>query len=65
MPLVDGVLSTKMIRNYEKEIEDLRRIRPRVPIIAVSASLSEENRFDYIQNGYAPSAPESKLRDTN
>jgi hypothetical protein len=52
MPLVDGVLSTKMIRHYEKEVEELRRIRPRVPIIAVSASLTENSRFDYVQTGY-------------
>jgi hypothetical protein len=51
MPLVDGVLSTKMIRHYEKEVEELKRIRPRVPIIAVSASLTENSRFDYVETG--------------
>lgn len=52
MPLVDGIVCTQMIRKYEKEIEALRNIRPRIPIIAVSASLSENKRFDYIQSGY-------------
>ena len=52
MPLVDGASSTKMIRQYEKElVEELRRTRPRVPIIAVSASLTEDKRFDYVQSG--------------
>jgi CheY-like chemotaxis protein len=52
MPLVDGMMSTKMIRRFERELEDLKHIRPRVPIVAVSASLSESKRFDYIQSGY-------------
>ena len=52
MPLVDGALSTRMIRNHEKQLEELRKMRPRVPIIAVSASLLEENRYDYIESGF-------------
>jgi len=56
MPLVDGMMSTKMIRRFERELEELRKIRPRVPIIAVSASLSESKRFDYIQTGYVLSS---------
>ncbi|CZR61105.1 related to phytochrome [Phialocephala subalpina] len=52
MPLVDGITSTKMIRKHEKYVEDLKKIRPRVPVIAVSASLYEENRFDYVQSGF-------------
>ncbi|XMA11322.1 hypothetical protein WAI453_004113 [Rhynchosporium graminicola] len=52
MPLVDGMMSTKMIRRFERELADLKHIRPRVPIIAVSASLSESKRFDYIQSGF-------------
>ncbi|KAE8453730.1 hypothetical protein EG329_009241 [Mollisiaceae sp. DMI_Dod_QoI] len=52
MPLVDGISSTKMIRRHEKEVEELRKLRPRVPIFAVSASLTEENRFDYVQSGF-------------
>lgn len=52
MPLVDGDQSTRMIRHYEQELEDLQIIRPRVPIIAVSASLTEDKRFNYVQSGY-------------
>jgi CheY-like chemotaxis protein len=53
MPLVDGDLSTRMIRLLEEEAgEELRSVRPRVPIIAVSASLTEENRYNYVQSGY-------------
>ncbi|KAK0103017.1 Light-sensor Protein kinase [Cadophora gregata f. sp. sojae] len=52
MPLVDGMMSTKMIRIFERELQELKKIRPRVPIIAVSASLSESKRFDYIQTGF-------------
>jgi CheY-like chemotaxis protein len=54
MPLVDGALSARMIRNYEKntQLDGLSKTRPRVPIIAVSASLTEENRYDYIEGGF-------------
>jgi len=52
MPLIDGMLATKMIRQLEKELEGALRTRPRVPIIAVSASLTEDNRFEYLQSGY-------------
>lgn len=57
MPLVDGALSTRMIRyhekdQYENELQETQSERPRVPIIAVSASLYENSRFDYIQSGY-------------
>ncbi|KAH6719286.1 putative phytochrome-like histidine kinase PHY2p [Leptodontidium sp. MPI-SDFR-AT-0119] len=52
MPLVDGMMSTKMIRRFERELEGLKKIRPRVPIIAVSASLSESKRFDYVESGF-------------
>jgi light-regulated signal transduction histidine kinase (bacteriophytochrome)/CheY-like chemotaxis protein len=51
MPLVDGVLSTKMIRAYEGEVQQPAGIHRRVPVIAVSASLREDNRFDYVQSG--------------
>jgi CheY-like chemotaxis protein len=51
MPLVDGIQCTRMIRRHEKSNEDLRAMRQRVPIIAVSASLIEKNRFDYIDDG--------------
>ena len=41
-----------MIRKYETElVEVLRCTRPRVPIIAVSASLTEDRRYDYVQSG--------------
>ncbi|KAL2067218.1 hypothetical protein VTL71DRAFT_1642 [Oculimacula yallundae] len=53
MPLVDGMMSTKMIRRLEQELTDPKHIHPRVPVVAVSASLSESKRFDYIQSGYA------------
>lgn len=52
MPLVDGDLSTRMIRHFEQEIEDLQKVRPRVPIIAVSASLTEDNRYKYVESGF-------------
>jgi hypothetical protein len=64
MPSVDGMLSTRIIRFLEKESKhnpksdsrhspnSIGSSQQRVPIIVVSASLHEENRFDYIQNGY-------------
>jgi hypothetical protein len=58
MPGVDGTFSTRMIRFLEKEkaqaIHELQngKSKPRVPIFAVSASLSEDKRFDYLQSGY-------------
>jgi CheY-like chemotaxis protein len=68
MPLVDGALSTRMIRYHEKdlydnELREQRLPRPRVPIIAVSASLEEDSRFDYIQSGYVPSLPFTSFSD--
>lgn len=60
MPLVDGTLATKMIRFSEKKSSKHRgqsanrepqSPNNRVAIIAVSASLKEENRFDYMQSG--------------
>lgn len=41
-----------MIRAFEKDDKEMRRTRQRVPIIAVSASLTEESRFDYIDYGF-------------
>jgi len=52
MPLVDGSASTSMIRKHEQSFQHLGTARPRVPIIAVSASLTEANRFNYIQSGF-------------
>jgi len=53
---VDGVLSTRIIRMLEKEMKHRRQLQDsnskRVPIIAVSSFLDEDNRFDYIQTGY-------------
>jgi hypothetical protein len=56
MPLVDGALSTRMIRYHEKdyyggELRETQTVGPRVPIIAVSAALCEDNRYEYIQSG--------------
>ncbi|KAI9650257.1 hypothetical protein NHQ30_000270 [Ciborinia camelliae] len=52
MPLVDGVMATRMIRHFERNPPELHEARKRVPIIAVSASLTEENRFDYVEAGF-------------
>jgi CheY-like chemotaxis protein len=52
MPLISGTDCTRMIRTYERNDESVRRARQRVPIIAVSASLMEEDRFDYISYGF-------------
>ncbi len=53
MPLVDGIDSTRMIRAFENEVDGaLNATRHHVPIIAVSASLVEEERFKYVQHGY-------------
>ncbi|RDW95280.1 hypothetical protein BP5796_01043 [Coleophoma crateriformis] len=57
MPLVDGPLATRMIRYYEKGDDRKDLVVPgspkrRVFIFAVSASLYEESRYDYIQSGF-------------
>lgn len=55
MPLVDGNLATRMIRHFEKALSESTPSTPsraRVPIIAVSASLAEEKRFEYVQTGF-------------
>lgn len=57
MPLVDGVLATRMIRIAEKEAKHRNdstalQASKRVHIIAISNKLEEESRFDYIQCGY-------------
>ncbi|KAH6224661.1 hypothetical protein HBI53_059930 [Parastagonospora nodorum] len=56
MPIVDGLTSTKMIRSYEKTHTDIYSRRAalcgRVPIIAVSASLIERDRQQYIDAGF-------------
>ncbi|KAI6711872.1 hypothetical protein JHW43_005587 [Diplocarpon mali] len=61
MPSVDGALAARMIRFYEKESSfraqqangrDMPPPKQRVPILAMSTQLDEENRFEYIQNGF-------------
>ncbi|EDN97971.1 hypothetical protein SS1G_12828 [Sclerotinia sclerotiorum 1980 UF-70] len=52
MPLVDGSMATRMIRHFERDHPELHKARKRVPILAVSASLTEENRYDYIEAGF-------------
>lgn len=57
MPIVDGLTSTKMIRSFEKTHPDniyspRAALCGRVPIIAVSASLIERDRQQYIDAGF-------------
>ena len=56
MPIVDGLTSTKMIRSFEKTHTEIYSPRAalcgRLPIIAVSASLLERNRQQYIDAGF-------------
>jgi len=56
MPIVDGLTSTKMIRSYEKTHTNIYSSRAalcgRLPIIAVSASLIEKQRQQYIDAGF-------------
>lgn len=58
MPIMDGILSTKIIRGIEK-VRDLRIVDVRSPspaprrvlILAMSPALPEPTRFEYIQAG--------------
>jgi CheY-like chemotaxis protein len=56
MPIVDGLTSTKMIRSFEKTHANIYSPRAaqcgRIPIIAVSASLVERNRQEYVDAGF-------------
>jgi CheY-like chemotaxis protein len=56
MPLVDGIDATRLIRGYEREssppLSQQVQSYGRIPIIAVSASLSEPSRSDYIASGF-------------
>jgi CheY-like chemotaxis protein len=59
MPIVDGMTSTKMIRQSEQKSPNLAqslspraKLNGRVPIIAVSASLLEAQRQSYIDAGF-------------
>ena len=57
MPIVDGLTSTKMIRSHEKThartiLSPRAAINGRTPIFAVSASLVEKERDQYINAGF-------------
>lgn len=57
MPIADGLTSTKMIRSFEKAhptdmLSQRAAMNGRVPIIAVSASLIEKERQNYIDGGF-------------
>ncbi|KAH1315281.1 hypothetical protein KXX47_003566 [Aspergillus fumigatus] len=57
MPIVDGMGSTKMIREYEALTASPTSVsatcrRQRIPIFAVSASLVEKDRQTYIDAGF-------------
>ncbi|KAJ9298561.1 hypothetical protein DTO271G3_3528 [Paecilomyces variotii] len=57
MPIVDGVNSTKMIREFESKasgtlLSAVARYNGRIPIFAVSASLVEKDRQMYIDSGF-------------
>ncbi|KAF2624531.1 hypothetical protein BU25DRAFT_155023 [Macroventuria anomochaeta] len=56
MPIIDGLTSTKMIRSYEKTHTNIYSPRAalcgRIPIVAVSASLVEKHRQQYIDAGF-------------
>jgi CheY-like chemotaxis protein len=56
MPLVDGPASTKLIRQFESTasppLSSQAQSRGRIPIIALSASLEEKNRNEYLQVGF-------------
>jgi len=57
MPIVDGLTSTKMIRALEHSDEHaglsrLAASHGRIPIFAVSASLVERERGDYVGAGF-------------
>lgn len=47
MPIMDGGTATQRIREIEREVG-----KPRIPIFAVSASLREESKEDYVDFGF-------------
>ena len=51
MPIVDGIQSTRMIRDFEKETPNSPNNK-QVPIFAVSASLLEKDAQSYIDTGF-------------
>ena len=57
MPIIDGIASTKMIRDSEQSTDSVSLANSstnilRVPIFAVSASLLEKDRQTYIDSGF-------------
>lgn len=57
MPIVDGFTSTKLIRSFEKthptsSLSRRAQLNGRIPIFAVSASLVETKRQEYIDRGF-------------
>ncbi|KAL8717931.1 MAG: hypothetical protein Q9225_004879 [Loekoesia sp. 1 TL-2023] len=57
MPIVNGLTSTKMIRSFakshpESKISPRAALNGRIPIFAVSASLLEKERDEYIEAGF-------------
>jgi CheY-like chemotaxis protein len=56
MPLVDGSEATRLIRNFENStspsLSDHAKSYGRIPIFAVSASLTERYRDEYVDTGF-------------
>lgn len=57
MPIVDGMKSTQMIREFETELgadtlSPISQRNGRIPIFAVSASLFEKDSQTYIDTGF-------------
>lgn len=58
MPIVDGIEATRMIRVFEKDLSSAVQHSARaatygrIPIIAVSASLSQDRVHEYIDSGF-------------
>ncbi|KAI4112638.1 MAG: hypothetical protein LQ345_006242 [Seirophora villosa] len=57
MPIVNGLTSTKMIRSHQKthpqvQLSPRAALNGRIPIFAVSASLIERERDQYIEAGF-------------
>lgn len=56
MPIVDGLTSTKLIRSFEKthpgDLSKRASLNGRIPIIAVSASLLENEIQTYLDAGF-------------
>lgn len=57
MPIVDGMQSTRLIREFENEtpkcsLSEITKLNGQVPIFAVSASLLEKDAPTYIETGF-------------